>query len=50
MSSDRYSIVNFLNQHFLLENGFLLVLANGSGVIFSVGFILKGKEETTNTS
>lgn len=48
MSSDRYSIVNNLYQYFLLENGFLLVLENGSGVVFSGGFLLKGKEETTD--
>lgn len=47
MSSDRYSTVNILNQHFLLD-GFLLVLENGSAAVFSGGFILKGKEETTD--
>lgn len=47
MSSDRYSTVNILNQHFLLD-GFLLVLENGSGAVLSGGFILKGKEETTD--
>lgn len=48
MSTDRYSTVNILNQHFLLENGFLLVLENGSGVVFSGGFMLKQKKETTD--
>lgn len=40
-----YSIVSILNQQFLLGSEFLLVLENGSCVVCSGGFILKGKQK-----